>query len=289
MITLQELNALLDGLEQDPNGKGPFIGQRVSAAIRQAKYPLVWQPLIERYIQLIGQNKTKANVHLYCDMACTIITKKILMVDIFYLYDSQIIEDKELRVAHMKTAAKYLEKMITCIYECVYERMPLKAFIVDAASVLYAELYSEAFDIEYVEERDIFHLVKKWFCRKVLGMEGDCTFHNVAPGVPFLMCSHVYWLWLHLTAARVRLSAQDLLTVIYALDMIVYCNECAQHFLEHRSEFFFNSDSDGNHICYSRLNNCELLFELHKKISIQSASSEIDSKVLSEYNDFWVR
>lgn len=279
----------MDGLEQDPNGKGPFIGQRVSAAIRRAKYPVVWQPLIERYIQLIGQNKLMANMHLYCDMACTVITKKIMMVDIFYLYDSEIIEDKKLRAAHMKVATKYLEKIITCIYECVYERMPLKSHVLEAASLLYAELYSEAFDIENLKERDIFHLVKTWFCRKVLGVESECTFQNVAPGVPFLMCSHVYWLWLHLTAARVRLSAQDLLTVVYALDMIVYCNECAKHFLEHRSEFFFNSESDGYNNCYSRLNNSELLFELHKKIGVQSGSPEIDSRVLSEYNDFWVR
>lgn len=293
---------LLNGLLERCNGT--FVGREVTNAIRRAKYPIVWRPLIERYVDLVVEAESgytypgphalegtlPTHTSVYCDMVCTVVTKKIMMVDIFYLYDptpDENDEEKRLREVHMLTATTYLVRLLTCVYECVYGRLPDKVAISKAASLLYAEVYAEAFDVARVREGDIFRLVENWFRVHVLESETDRRFKNVAPGIPFLLCSHVYWLWLHLTAAKVRHSAQDLLTVVYALDMIVYCEDCKRHFLEHRSEFFYDDQNGGTNDCVCRLDNAELLFKLHNRVNAQCGTPQMDVTVLSDYRGFW--
>lgn len=285
----------LDGLLDASQAKnGPFVGHHVAAGVKRTKYPVVWRPLIERYTELLDFERFAT--YLYCDMSCTVITKKIMMVDMFYLYDSQKSDDvvntdnewKRLRKAHMIMATKYLVKMLTCIYECVRGILPNRVDIMNASTLLYAEIYSEAFDPTAVNERAIFSIVEKWFCDNVLKPEYIASYRNVAPGIPFLFCSHVYWLWLHLTAVRAKRSADDLLTVIYALDTIVYCQECKEHYLQIRSEFFSDSwDNSGEPTCTSCYDNAELLYRLHNRVNVQTETDEIDLAVLGEYETFW--
>lgn len=278
----------------DSNGSGPFIGKHVSDTVRKAKYPVVWRPLIEVYASL---KAPESALQLYCSLCCTVITKKVMMVDMFYLYeppsdnesDGTLNEDRDLREAHMITATRYLVKMLNCMHESIHGRLPNAVDAVNAASMLYAELYAEAFDIATVRERDVFDLVQRWFQTNVVlrSPESHAHFQNVAPGVPFLFSSHVYWLWLHLTAARVHHGAPDLLTVIYAMDTIVYCDECKKHFLQLRTEFFFDRRDGGVNNTYCRLTNAELLFAIHNKVNSKTGSPEMDRSVLSEYKGFW--
>lgn len=290
MATLNDLNRLLDAVERSSGSC--FVGTRVSDAIRNATYPIWWRSCIERYIKLIGEEGCDeklcvANLSLYCDLACTVITKKIMMVDIFYMYDPPVpepVETTRLREIHMVVAKKYLAKMITCIYECVCGQIPVVSDMERAATILYAHIYSEAFDVASVDEKEVFQLVQKWFCASLLPPDIKVVPpHNVAPGIPFLSCGHVYWLWLHLTAARVQYSTQALRTVIYALDMIVYCEECKRHFLKHRKEFFFDN-ADG---CLAKHDNPELLFHLHNRVNVQTAATPKDISILLEYKGFW--
>lgn len=288
MEAAKELNALLDALEQDPNGNGPFVGYAVSEAVRRAKYPYAWRPLIERYIQLVGENKKSANVRLYCDLMCTVVSKKLFMTDMFYVYDrdgrSRAENEKSFREAHTAVATMYLAKMISCACECIHGRAPASEDAVRIASLLYAELYAAAFDTSDVREQDVFRLVQEWFCRHV---SRDKQFRpvNVAPGFPFLLCSHVYWLWLHLTAGGVRHCKQDLLTIVYALDTIVYCDECRTHFLNHRPEFFVD-DRDGGG-CFCRVPNDELLLRVHNATNALTGRHDMDGAILKEYEMFW--
>jgi len=295
-MTVHEINTLLDIIERKPN-HGPFVGRQVADAIRRAKYPYIWLPLIKRYVELLDQNSTTAKMSLYCDLACTIITKKVLMVDIFYLYrptDSDAEESdtfEDLREAHMITATKYLICMLTCIYECLHGRLPNKVDITRAAKLLYAELYAEAFDVASVQERDIFRCVEKWFFANLFRSERVYSSVNVAPGIPFLFCSHVYWFWLHLTAARIQHESQELVTVIYALDMIVYCEDCKRHFIEFRNQLFVTTSDEltGQEIGIIAVypENDEVLFHLHNKVNSETESPDMNVDVLSEYKDYW--
>ena len=302
MVSLHEINTLLDTLEEDPNC-GPFIGRRVSDAIRRAKYPPVWRPLIQRYVELLRENKSTANVSLYCDIACTIITKKIFMVDILYLYkhqpdDGRMEEEYDgmegLREAHMITATKYLVNMLMCIYECLYRRPANRSDISRAATMLYAELYAEAFVVSTTRETDIFRVVQKWFHSTSVfekAVSPVVSICNVAPGIPFLACSHVYWLWLHLTAAQVQHACQELLTVIYALDMIVYCEDCKRHFIEFRGEIFQSKFDDRTGLEIGTFSVCptnaETVYSLHSKVNNKIGAANVDMSVLSDYKRFW--
>lgn len=330
-MTAEELNGLLDELQHRlvggsrstpavrgvggsfGGGVGEFIGPQVTNAIRRCKYPSAWRPLISRYVDLVGDNgdglswplppgvrpdrppAEPAALHVYCDMVCTVITKKIMMVDVFYLYEpawDENEDEKRLREVHTLTATKYLVKMLNCVYECVHGRLPDVLDVTEAASMLYADVYAEAFDPATVDEKDVFGLVEHWFRVRVLKHGAGRSFTNVAPGIPFLLCSHVYWLWLHLTAARVRHSAPDLVTVVYALDTIIYCGDCRHHFVEHRTEYFSDGRTrrgDSFGLCTSRLGNAELLFHLHNRVNVQTGSPVMDESVLAEYLTFWER
>ncbi|KAG8270307.1 hypothetical protein J6590_097971 [Homalodisca vitripennis] len=283
MTTPWELSDLIDE-------KWSFIGPRVTEAVRSTKSASVWRPVIERYNELSGENRLTVASRLYCDLSCTVVTKKVMMVDMSYLYDpvyeeSQGVDEEALllREAHMTTATSYLVKMFTCMYECVHGRSPRIGDAYDAAAILYADLYAESFDVTGVMEEHVFSVVRKWFCAHIFQTR-DC-----APGIPFMFCGHVYWLWLHLTAARVKSSSRDLLTVIYALDTMVYCDVCKKHFVDIRSEFFldrWDEDTRQRH-CYCRLSNAEVLLHLHNRVNARTGSDEMDAGVLSEYAAFW--
>lgn len=286
----QDLNDSLDVLERV---NGTFVGRLVVNAVRNAKYPVVWQPLVDRYSKMVAIKREPGNsIDLYCDLACTLITKKVMMADIVYLYKWGVEEAPEseefvqLCEVHMITATKYLAKLLNCVYECVHGRLPDNAM--RAAAVLYARLYGEAFDPESLWEFKVFDLVEKWFEEYVTRPRHVDSFLNVAPGPPFLVYSHVYWLWLHMTAARVRLSDPDLVTIVYALDTIIPCDECRKHFLEIRSDFFTDYRDGGDlTTCASEYGNAELLFHLHNRVNASTGSAEMDPAVLKEYEDYW--
>lgn len=289
---LEIVDALLDDIEREANGR-PFIGTHVAAAVRASEYRYLWRPLLERYKELTSGSSGAAALptHVYCDLSCTVITKKVMMVDMDYLYEVEEEKEEEitqLREAHMVMARKYLVKMIKCIYECVHGRPPNDVDIANAVVLLYAELYAEAFDPATVREHYVFALVQNWFSAHVArSVIGDGTYKNVAPGGPFLHCSHAYWLWLHLTAAKVRYSAQDLVTVVYALDTVVYCSSCRTHFLKLKSEYFVSTRDRGVAGCFSRHPNDTLLFHMHNRVNALTGHADMDVAILADYRHFW--
>lgn len=286
---LEIVDGLLDVIEGGENG-APFIGPVVSAAVHKSRYRYLWRPLIERYGEMSTGDGALRAAQLYCDIACTVITKKVMMVDMDYLYESRPDEDEEitrLREAHTVMARRYLVKMLNCIYECVHGRPPNGVDTTNAVLLLYAEVYAEAFDPVTVREHDVFALVQKWFGAYVKRPAIGESYRDVAPGGPFLHCSHVYWLWLHLTAARVRYGAQDLVTVVYALDTIVYCNACRTHLLELIPEYFVNATENGLADCFCRHPNDMLLFHVHNRVNATTGSPVMDEAVLDDYRRFW--
>lgn len=285
------VDALLDDIER--GGNGPFFGPHVAAAVRESKYRYLWRPLIERYKELatVASDGVTMRKQIYGDLACTLITKKVLIVDMDYLYESGPDEEQDvtrLREAHMIMARRYLMKMLNCVYECLHGRPCNGVDVTNAAVLLYAEVYAEAFDPVSVREPTVFELVQRWFGAHVMLPVVGETYRNVAPGGPFLHCSHAYWLWLHLTAAKVSHNARDLLTVIYALDTVVYCDACRMHFLQLKTDFFVDvRENDGLTDCYCRYTNDTLLFKLHNRVNAAVGHADADETVLSDYRDFW--
>lgn len=288
--SLDIVDSLLDVIERDADR--PFIGPRVAAAVRESKHRYLWLPLIDRYRELIGGKAaaTTLPTHIYCDIACTLITKKVMMVDLDFLYETSADEEEDitsLREAHMVVAKRYLVKMLTCIYECVHGQLPNSVDVTNAVVLLYAELYAEAFDPVTILESSVFAIVQNWFSTHVERPTLCETYFNVAPGGPFLHCSHAYWLWLHLTAAKVQQSQSDLVTVIYALDSITYCNTCKVHLLELIPEFFVHTREHGLTDCYCRYPNDMALFHIHNRVNASTGSPNMDVSVLSDYERFW--
>lgn len=284
------VDALLDDIDRD--GKSAFIGNHVANAVRKSEHRYLWRPLLERYKELTAAvDGALFPTHVYCDIACTLITKKILIIDLDYVYETRPDEEediKRLREAHMAMARRYLVKMLTCIYECVHGRPPNGVDVTNAVVLLYAEVYAEAFDPVAVREHTVFALVQNWFAKYVMKPVLGGKFCNVAPGGPFLNCSHVYWLWLHLTAAKAQYSAQDLLTVIYALDTVVYCNACKVHFLKLKPDFFvYVNDNGGLTDCFCPYSNDVLLFKMHNRVNALTGVADMDEAVLSDYRRFW--
>lgn len=290
-MTPRDLNELLDALERGANGHGTFVGRLVTTAVRNAKYPVAWRSLVERFSKMFTKREPGYSVDLYCDLSCTLITKKIMMADMVYLYRWGADDNPEnegflqLCEAHMITATKYLAKLLNCVYECVHGRLPENS--TRAATVLYARIYAEAFDPESLWESKVFDLVEIWFKEYVTRPKVVESFWNVSPGPPFLVYSHVYWLWLHLTAARARFSGPDLVTIVYALDTIISCDGCRKHYLEIRSDFFTDHRVAGDLTCTSEYGNAELLFHLHNRVNASTGSTEMDPAVLKEYEDYW--
>lgn len=288
MTGLETVDGLLNDIER--KGGDTFIAPHVSASVRRSKYRYVWLPLIERYKELMAVNKRLLPSHIYCDMACTLITKKVMIVDLNYLYESSSNEEEDitrLREVHIVMARRYLAKMLTCVYECVHGSPPNSVDVTNAVVLLYAELYAEAFDPINVREETVFEIVQKWLGAHVEKPVLAQSYRNVAPGYPFLHSSHVYWLWLHLTAAKIRYSAEDLTTVIYALDTIVHCNTCRIHFLELVPDFFVSVQDHGIIEVFSRHPNDLLLFHMHNRVNALTGCADMDISVLSEYVQFW--
>lgn len=104
------------------------------------------------------------------------------------------------------------------------------------------ELYKQTNDV-LEKKKSFFNILKTHF--------PDSTITNILPlnVQEWVKISHVYWLWLHLTAACISINDDNfhnlygnlLMALFKNIDVFIYCNICKEHFLDMKNSDYFNN------------------------------------------------
>lgn len=315
------VNNLLDGLEVSGE---KFIGPTVHNDVRKCKYPGAWIDTLRRYVQLSSDaaNASLCYVQFYLDLSVTILTKRIMAVDIHRIVgaddDEQSPHTSDMRIIHSIMFNMSVSRMLACICECVLKCSPLaKGIAAEQTTKLYRrldsilkkQLYKNPQNGNYYPRdkidisKSIHDAVDDWLLREaftdILRTANDGKDATVPEGLiktrvlsndlTFFGVSHCYWLWLHLTAAGIRTMKTecDFLEMFYAFDLFVFCEHCSSNFVQHRSAFY---ERDPYTVSVrTTYTASEIVFRMHNVVNREAGKELLPNDVMSDYIGYWKR
>lgn len=289
-----------------------IIGSNVhDYVVKYAKYPHTWLPFVKRYKELVTENRRNVYTkQIYTDMLATIIAKQIRIVDLPFVVgptDLELADSVEFRnyqVTHLIFAKMTIIKLLKCSLECLTNASYDELLISESVKKLYDTLLTQFVNENVVVdengskrkrndqldvERCIDDIVTEWLLNTVHAIDTELLKYRpeiLSDTISFLGVSHIYWLWLHLTAARSSAYKVDFVSLVYNFDFLIYCGECAYHFKENIKPFFLYRGGD---ICTDH-EPSELIYYLHDLINRRNNDNYLDFKLASikDYMEFWI-
>lgn len=318
-IDRASVKKLLDRLEESGE---KFIGPMVHNDVKMCKYPGAWIDTLRRYVQLVSDSATTPScyVQFYLDLCVTILTKRIMALDIHHIVGADDPEQSprtsDMRTIHSIMFNMTVSRMLACIVESVLKCSPLADGV---ASQQTTELYllveamlKEKFSKNpqngnyYAREKIdlskcIHDIVNDWLLNKAFPniLRDNRNEAKVPAGLiktsllsndlSFFGVSHCYWLWLHLTAAGIQTmkTESDFLALFYAFDLFIFCEQCSAHFLQHRSVFYVRDPYTVS--VRTTYTAPELIFRMHNIVNRESGKDLLPIEIMSDYRGYWER
>lgn len=295
-----------------------FIGTSIHREIGKCKYPSAWVDTLQRYMELISLSPT-FHVQFYLDLCVTILTKRIITIDIHRIVGEddpqQNVGRSDMRIIHAIMFKMTISRMLACICECVLKCPPLaNGVVVEQTSKLYQRvqfMLKENFRLNLDSgkyyawqkidiEKTVHDITDIWLLHEALpNIANSVPNVNVPVGITktkvlssdlsFFGVSHCYWLWLHLTAAGIQTmkTEGDFLTMFYALDLFVFCPQCSSHFVRHKAAFY-NRDTNTS-VVTTTYTTTEIVYHMHNVVNKDTGKDILPIAVLSDYKGYWER
>lgn len=324
--TLMESNRaivkrLLDGLEESGER---FVGPLVHSDVERCKYPGAWIDTLRRYIQLTNDNATNPTryIQFYLDLCVTILTKRIMAIDIHQMVGADDSEKSPLAsdmcIIHSIMFNMSVSRMLACICECVLKCSPVaNGVAAEQTTILYQSIGSMLNEKFYKNPQDgnyytqekidiakcIHDIIDNWLRNEAFPNILRAANHEKEVGVPegltktcvlsndlsFFGVSHCYWLWLHLTAAGIQTmkTESDFLAMFYAFDLFIFCEHCSSHFVQHKSVFYTRDPLTVS--VRTTYTAPEIVFQMHNIVNRETGKELLPVDVMSNYRGYWER
>jgi hypothetical protein len=315
-----ELKKLLDILEESGDR---FIGPNVHGDVVKCKYPSAWIDTLRRYTHLLSSDSATNRllyVQFYLDLCVTILTKRIMAIDIHRMVGADDDEQSPLlsdtRIIHAITFNMSISRMLACICECVLKCSPVADSVTNEQTTkLYQSLESMLKNKFYKNPQNgnyyarekidiaqcIHDIVDTWLLHEALPnvlnaakqskdiIGGLMKTRVLANDLSFFGVSHCYWLWLHLTTAGIQTmkTESDFLAMFYAFDLFIFCEHCSSHFVRHRPVFYTRDPHTASvHTTYT---SPDIVFRMHNIVNRETSKDILSADILSDYRGYWER
>lgn len=298
------------------------VGPRVHDYVfKRSRFPHTVEPFVHRYNELVIDDNScdvyTSHRRLYTDLLMTVLNAQLRYTD-FHVIDGPAKpeyyatdEYAGLRTAHVIVAKSAVHKLLRCSLEAMYgatfDDLSLQKSVRDLYDNLLPSFIADNVVTDPVDgtrskrvptldvAAAVTSIARQWLRQAIAVACPTAVSHLPEPigdEPSFLGNGHIYWLWLHMTAARVDRTAVDFASLLYKFDFLLYCGHCSEHFRDNVGPFF-RRDTDGG--VYTDYSPRELVYSLHLLVSRRNATTagrptheaHVDRAILDDYNDFW--